>query len=614
MAKQSLAIAHVTPQPWGKPHEVNEFVGGVAREQAAAGHRVLVAAPSPSRTQIRDARRVIRQAEDDEDLLFSAAGLPRAGDDGPPVLAVGQGIALPRGPGPRAAPVPLDVSRTLERLFETAHFDIVHVHDPFAPSTSSTALRFSPALNVGSFHEPTERVLSTQVARPLVEIFFGRLDARTASPRGTVELLERFFPGSYDLVLPGADGAAAGTMAGRGSRGRDGARPVRLAYCLGEERGAMRLFVRALRRLPEGLDWEAAIWLGAPPDGRVIPRAIRDRVRVCGPRDCTPNELIARRDVLAVASGGSHAAPSGRARRSPPGRSPSPPTSPSTTSCSPTATRPALPAGDPVTLAGQLGRLCAERRPAPAARPRAEREARHWSDAAAELDDIYARIVARRHDPRGERRGKRRIERRDLIEVDLHMHTDHSPDCATPVDVLLSTARERGSGRSRSPITTRSPARSRPARWRPGTAAKMIIAEEVKTAEQGEVIGLFLEEKIPRGMTMAETISQIKRQGGLVYVPHPFDRLHSVPDYEHLIESSRTSTSSRSSTRGSPSPRSTRRPSASPPSTGSSPVPARTATSPRASAASGSGCTTSTGPRSSSRRCATRTSSASTGT
>jgi predicted metal-dependent phosphoesterase TrpH len=62
------------------------------------------------------------------------------------------------------------------------------------------------------------------------------------------------------------------------------------------------------------------------------------------------------------------------------------------------------------------------------------------------------------------------------------------------------------------------------------------VAEEVKTAEQGEVIGLFLEERIPRGLTMAETIAEIRRQGGLVYVPHPFDRLHSVPDYEHLLE------------------------------------------------------------------------------
>jgi predicted metal-dependent phosphoesterase TrpH len=50
------------------------------------------------------------------------------------------------------------------------------------------------------------------------------------------------------------------------------------------------------------------------------------------------------------------------------------------------------------------------------------------------------------------------------------------------------------------------------------------------------VIGLFLEEKIPRGLSMAETIAEIRRQGGLVYVPHPFDRFHTVPDYEHLLK------------------------------------------------------------------------------
>jgi hypothetical protein len=37
-------------------------------------------------------------------------------------------------------------------------------------------------------------------------------------------------------------------------------------------------------------------------------------------------------------------------------------------------------------------------------------------------------------------------------------------------------------------------------------------------------------------MTMAETIAAIRDQGGLVYVPHPFDRFHSVPDYEHLLD------------------------------------------------------------------------------
>src|ERR1044072_515153 len=47
---------------------------------------------------------------------------------------------------------------------------------------------------------------------------------------------------------------------------------------------------------------------------------------------------------------------------------------------------------------------------------------------------------------------------------------------------------------------------------------------------------LFLREKIPRGLTLAETVAEIRRQGGVVYVPHPFDRMHAVPDYEHLLD------------------------------------------------------------------------------
>ena len=55
----------------------------------------------------------------------------------------------------------------------------------------------------------------------------------------------------------------------------------------------------------------------------------------------------------------------------------------------------------------------------------------------------------------------------------------------------------------------------------------VIPGEEVKTDGQGEVIGLFLEEEIPRGMSFGDTIEAIREQGGLVYLPHPFDRLPS---------------------------------------------------------------------------------------
>ena len=81
--------------------------------------------------------------------------------------------------------------------------DFVHVHEPFAPSTSNAALRHSRSLNVGSFHSSTERLLSTLVARRFVESFFGRLDARTASLPATAELMGSHFPGEYRLAASG---------------------------------------------------------------------------------------------------------------------------------------------------------------------------------------------------------------------------------------------------------------------------------------------------------------------------------------------------------------------------------------------------------------------------
>ena len=79
---------------------------------------------------------------------------------------LGVGEVLPFSPTQRrAASLPVDVARTIEEALSALPLDLVHVHEPFAPSASSVALRHSRALNVGSFHAPTERILSTQLDR-----------------------------------------------------------------------------------------------------------------------------------------------------------------------------------------------------------------------------------------------------------------------------------------------------------------------------------------------------------------------------------------------------------------------------------------------------------------
>ena len=537
MAREQLSIVQVSPRPWGTTHEVNEFVERVSTGLTNRGHRVVVAAPSRSRAAVRESRRAILAARDRPASLFGRSwkGERAGGDGGPPVLAIGSGLTMPRGPGPRAAPVPIDLSRPFEDLLGGVDLDLVHVHDPFAPSAGAVAIRHSRSLNVGTFHEPTERILSTQVARPLVEVFFGRLDARTVSSQATSDLIERFFPGTYELVEPGADRDIAGFWPSDGTAGSD--RPVRIAFCLEEERGALRLFLRALRRLPLELDWEAVVWTPTATEMRLA-RRLRERVNVLGPRQASVDELIAGADLVCAASGGPRTAPGLLRKALASGTVPVASHLPLYQELIGEGDRGLLfQPGDAFTLAGQLERLVVE----PTLRTNLVKGARDfvrdWEAVVDQVEEIYRRVAARRHDPDGKPGVRRRLANRRSIHVDLHMHTDHSPDCATPVDVLLETAKERGLGAiaitDHNEISGALAARQLAER---DGDVKVIVAEEVKTAEQGEVIGLFLEEKIPRGMTMAETIAEIRRQGGLVYVPHPFDRLHSVPDYEHLLD------------------------------------------------------------------------------
>jgi predicted metal-dependent phosphoesterase TrpH len=124
--------------------------------------------------------------------------------------------------------------------------------------------------------------------------------------------------------------------------------------------------------------------------------------------------------------------------------------------------------------------------------------------------------------------------RPDWINADLHVHTSYSKDCAMSIGDILGTAREIGLGalaiadhnEIEGAFAARELAQGDPF---------VIVAEEVKTTE-GEVIGLFLKEKIPRGLSFDDTLSLIKEQGGLVYVPHPFDALRTTPSYRSMVD------------------------------------------------------------------------------
>lgn len=64
---------------------------------------------------------------------------------------------------------------------------------------------------------------------------------------------------------------------------------------------------------------------------------------------------------------------------------------------------------------------------------------------------------------------------------------------------------------------------------------KVIVGEEIET-QDGDIIGLFLKKKIQSGLPIEQTISKIKQQRGLVYLPHPFDRLRKNTINQEKLE------------------------------------------------------------------------------
>ena len=194
----------------------------------------------------------------------------------------------------------------------------------------------------------------------------------------------------------------------------------------------------------------------------------------------------------------------------------------------------AAPAGmaeQPELVAAEAARLAEDdafrERRAADGRTRADQHS--FAAVAGEHDELYRRLAKRRRVPKA-RGTLDPLADREWILADLHMHTSWSHDCAVEVDELVDHAQAEGLGAiavtDHNSLGGALEAVQR-ARGRPLT---VIPGEEVKTDSQGEVIGLFLSEEIPRGLSFADTIAAIKEQNGLVYLPHPFDRLHAIPD------------------------------------------------------------------------------------
>ena len=107
------------------------------------------------------------------------------------------------------------------------------------------------------------------------------------------------------------------------------------------------------------------------------------------------------------------------------------------------------------------------------------------------------------------------------LRIDMHMHTQASFDCLSDPRKVLAAASARGVRRIAITDHNRITTALEMAEAFPDS---VIPGEEVRTKEGIDVIGLYIEEVIPKGTPASEVCRRVKDQGGLVYLPHPYAR------------------------------------------------------------------------------------------
>jgi predicted metal-dependent phosphoesterase TrpH len=106
------------------------------------------------------------------------------------------------------------------------------------------------------------------------------------------------------------------------------------------------------------------------------------------------------------------------------------------------------------------------------------------------------------------------------VRVDCHLHTAASGDAVTTIEELADRARQHEIDVVC--ITDHNVTSAAVAAAERDIGVRVVIGEEIRTPD-GDVIGLFLSERIPYVLPLAEVVSLVRGQGGLVYLPHPFD-------------------------------------------------------------------------------------------
>lgn len=490
-----LRIAVVHPHALPARDDVAHHVAAEAAALAARGHRVTLLAPDRRRDRVAESR-----------ARLTAAG---AGEPGGLLAAPGEvrEVAVARAlPGAgRRVGEPFDLASALETALSHTGFDVVHLHEPLAPSPALAALRHAPGATAVTFHR-ADPLVGVAFLRPLVDRALARADLRIATTDGGRTALAALLPGDYAVVAPGvASPAVPPPEPGAGGP------PGVVVVARGRDRVAVRFGLSVLRMLDLGTI--GAVTLIGPPDApwrtrAAVPKALRERVEVLpDPGPAGRAEALARASIAVLAGPDEATGPVLREALAL-GRA---------------VVVPRCPGADEIVAHGidavvapsfsrdawaaAVAGLAADppRRAALGTAARERAGARTWDVVAGELERAYRAAL---------RAGRRSRGSAHLV-ADLRVR----PGAGMGPERLVAACLERGVD----VVGVAAPAGVAPARAAAAAAPEgltVIVGQEIATAE-GVLIGLFMERDVAAGLSPEATAAAVHEQGGIVVVPDP---------------------------------------------------------------------------------------------
>jgi phosphatidyl-myo-inositol alpha-mannosyltransferase len=183
-------IALVSPYSWTYPGGVTRHIEALAEEFLAGGHDVRVLAP--------------HDPDDRAASLLHRGARPQPRELPDYVVPLGRSVGFPaNGAVSNLAVTPYAVA-TMRRELRTGRFDVVHIHEPVAPTLGWDALASTPAPQVGTFHCFSENVVSNNIANLLGARWrLNRLHERIAVSEAAAWTGRRFFGGRYHVIPNG---------------------------------------------------------------------------------------------------------------------------------------------------------------------------------------------------------------------------------------------------------------------------------------------------------------------------------------------------------------------------------------------------------------------------